>query len=162
MTRNASIDFVLTALAMMISKLVQILICIGIDSTQSVQNAITSVLSDNGFKLHTAQASRALETAKTLLQYTKLEPRQATMKCFSDWLISSLQKCCTPRYRGQTVPMVIPEEGQHGVILESSQRAVVEKEMPAHKLRGRKLPQHQKEEKLRRRENLKLTDVITK
>ena len=55
---------------------------------------------------------------------------------------------------GQTVPMVIPEEGQHGVILESSQRAVGEKEMPAHKLRGRKLRQHQKkEEKLRRREN---------
>ena len=61
---------------------------------------LTSVLSDNGFKLHTAQASRALETAKTLLQYTKLEPSQATMKCFSDWLISSLQKCCTLRSRG--------------------------------------------------------------
>ncbi len=55
--------------------------------------SLQKLLADDGFKVKSARATIALETASNLLAWCKADQNKRELNVFSEWLVSSLRRC---------------------------------------------------------------------
>ncbi len=65
----------------------------------SLKDNLQKLLEDDGFKVKSERATKALKAAADLLTWCMAEESKKELDSFSDWLVTSLRKCLSADQR---------------------------------------------------------------